>query len=156
MSTAIIGTAGTSTVAARPASAHFGTQYSDSHRAGVQRAGTQRADSQRADSQRAGAHLRLTKRGRRVLTVLAAVPVVIGALFFTLNGGMATATDVAGSTKFHYVTISAGESLWQLAGQIAPSADPRDVISDVVHLNQLASTDLQAGQRLAIPTQYSR
>jgi hypothetical protein len=141
MSAAIIGTAGTSPMATRPASAHFGTQHSDPRRASTQRAGT---------------HLRLTKRGRRVLTVLAAVPVVIGALIFTLNGGMATATDVAGSTKFHYVTISAGESLWQLAGQIAPSADPRDVISDVVHLNQLASTDLQAGQRLAIPTQYSR
>ncbi|MDQ1550427.1 MAG: hypothetical protein QOD27_2085 [Microbacteriaceae bacterium] len=146
MSAAIIGTAGTSPMATRPASAHFGTQHSDPHR----------ADSHRVGTQAAGTHLRLTKRGRRVLTVLAAVPVVIGALIFTLNGGMATATDVAGSTKFHYVTISAGESLWQLAGQIAPSADPRDVISDVVHLNQLASTDLQAGQRLAIPTQYSR
>jgi LysM repeat protein len=100
-------------------------------------------------------HLRLTKRGRRVLTILAAVPVVTAALVFTLNGGMATATDVAGNTKFEYVTVAAGESLWQIAGQIAPSADPRDVISDVVHLNQLAGPDLQAGQRLAIPTQYS-
>jgi LysM repeat protein len=90
-----------------------------------------------------------------VFTILAALPVVIGALIFTLNGGMATASDVAGSTKFEYVTVTAGESLWQIAGQIAPSVDPRDVISDVVHLNQLASTDLQAGQRLAIPTQYS-
>jgi hypothetical protein len=104
---------------------------------------------------RPSTHLRLTRRGRRVFTILAALPVVIGALIFTLNGGMATASDVAGSTKFEYVTVTAGESLWQIAGQIAPSVDPRDVISDVVHLNQLASTDLQAGQRLAIPTQYS-
>jgi hypothetical protein len=125
MSTAIIGTAVLSRAKPSTASTHLAT------------------------------HLRLTKRGRRVLTILAAVPLVIGALVFTLNGGMATATDVAGSTKFEYVTVAAGESLWQLAGTIAPSADPRDVISDVVHLNQLASTDLRAGQRLAIPTQYS-
>jgi hypothetical protein len=140
MSTAIIGTAAMST-------------------AGISTVGMSTAGMRTAAPLPASAHLathlRLTKRGRRVLTVLAAVPVVIGALVFTLNGGIATASDVAGSTRFQYVTVAAGESLWQLAGQIAPSADPRDVISDVVHLNQLASTDLQAGQRLAIPIQYS-
>jgi hypothetical protein len=140
MSTAIIGTAG------------FGTAGFSA--AGVRTAGLSPAGAGAAG--RPSTHLRLTKRGRRVLTVLAAVPVVVGALVVTLNGGIATATDVAGDTRFEYVTVSAGESLWQLAGQIAPSADPREVISDVVHLNQLPSADLQAGQRLAIPTQYSR
>ena len=38
------------------------------------------------------APLRITKRGRAVVTVLAAIPLVAGALVFAVNGGMATAT----------------------------------------------------------------
>lgn len=99
--------------------------------------------------------LRLTKRGRAVLTTLAALPLIASALVFGLNGGMATATSTSSSTAFQYVTVEAGQSLWQLALQVAPSADPREVISDVVHLNQLPNSDVQAGQRLAIPLRYS-
>lgn len=99
--------------------------------------------------------LRLTRRGRAVLTTLAAIPLIAAALAFGLNGGMATATSTGSSTAFQYVTVEAGQSLWQLALQIAPSADPREVISDVVQLNQLASADVQVGQRLAIPARYS-
>lgn len=99
--------------------------------------------------------LRLTKRGRAVLTTLAALPLIVAALVFGLNGGMATATSTTSATAFQYVTVEAGQSLWQLALQVAPSADPREVISDVVHLNQLSSPDVQVGQRLAIPLRYS-
>ena len=101
-------------------------------------------------------HLRLTRRGRRVLVFLIAFPLVAAALAFALNGGMAAATNEVSATSLHYVTVEPGQSLWQLAQEVAPSADPRQVISDVVHLNQLPSTDIQAGQRLAIPAQYSR
>ncbi|HUG50285.1 MAG TPA: LysM peptidoglycan-binding domain-containing protein [Terrimesophilobacter sp.] len=106
------------------------------------------------------APLRITKRGRAVVTVLAAIPLVAGALVFALNGGMATATPTGGSATgasatFNYVTVASGQSLWQLAATLAPSVDPRDVVSDIVHLNQLDGADVQPGQRLAIPTQYS-
>jgi LysM repeat protein len=99
--------------------------------------------------------LRLTRRGRAVVTALAALPLIVAALAFGLNGGVATATSTSSSTTFQYVTVEAGQSLWQLALEIAPSADPREVISDVVQLNQLSSADVQAGQRLAIPVRYS-
>lgn len=100
--------------------------------------------------------LRLTARGRRVLTVLAAVPLAIAALAVALNGGMATATSGSGPVAFQRVTVQAGQSLWQLAESLAPAADPRDVISDIVHLNQLSGADVRAGQQLAIPAQYTR
>ena len=48
-----------------------------------------------ATSRTAGAptaHLRLTRRGRAVITTLAAVPLVIGAFVFAINGGGAVAT----------------------------------------------------------------
>jgi LysM repeat protein len=99
------------------------------------------------------ARLRLTRRGRIVLTLVIVVPLVIAALFAIVNSGGAVASSSAGSS-LHYVTVQGGETLWQLAGDIAPKADPREVVSDIVHLNQLASSDLQAGQRIAIPSQY--
>jgi hypothetical protein len=53
------------------------------------------------------------------------------------------------------VTLQAGQSLWQLAEEIAPSADPRDVISDILAANELESGSVQAGQRIALPAEYS-
>jgi LysM repeat protein len=99
--------------------------------------------------------LRMTRRGRIVLTVLISVPLVVAALLLAVNGGGAVATSSAGAS-LHYVTVQGGETLWQLAGDIAPQADPRDVVSDIVHLNQLSSTTLQTGQRIAIPQQYEK
>jgi hypothetical protein len=99
--------------------------------------------------------LHLTKRGRAVLTALISLPLIVAALVFAVNGGGAVATDHQGSA-LHYVTVESGETLWQLAGEIAPKADPREVISDIVHLNQLPSSDIEAGQRLAIPAQYDK
>lgn len=96
-------------------------------------------------------HLHLTQRGRVVFTALAAVPLVAGSLLFALNGGGAAASSDQARTQFTFVTVSAGQSLWQLAEKIAPTEDPREVIADIVSLNQLASEDVQPGQRLALP-----
>jgi len=97
--------------------------------------------------------LRLTRRGRVVFTSLAAVPVVIAAMVFALNGGGAVATDGAGSLET--VTVSAGQTMWDLAEEVAPTADPRDVIAEFLAVNQLGSSGLQPGQQLAVPARYS-
>ena len=100
--------------------------------------------------------LRLTPRGRAVLTTLAAIPLVIAAALFALNGGGAVATqEVAqAGVEYEYVTVEAGESLWALATDIAPTADPRDVISDILAFNGMSSSQIEPGQQLAIPTKY--
>ena len=103
--------------------------------------------------------LRITRRGYALLTLIVAAPLVIAALGFAVNGGGAAAVNTVSaasltSVTFEHVTVQAGESLWQLAAQIAPSADPRDVVSDIVHLNQLSSAVVQPGQTLAIPLKY--
>lgn len=97
-------------------------------------------------------HLRMTARGRRVLLALAATPLVIAALVMALNGGMATATD--SSAPVQYVTVQSGQSLWSLAQQIAPHADPRDVVADIASYNGLADSSVQVGERLAVPSKY--
>jgi hypothetical protein len=110
--------------------------------------------ARRRDARPAAPRLRLTKRGRGVLTTLAAAPLVIAALVFALNGGMATATLEGSGTEFQYVTVDTGQSLWEVAETVAPNADPRDVIAGIMKLNQLESADVLAGQQLAIPAQY--
>ncbi len=106
-------------------------------------------------------HLRLTARGRAVLTTLAAIPLVVAAFFIATNGGSATASldstvNAADAASYQYVTISAGESLWAVAQRIAPTADPRDVIDDILSFNGMSSAELVPGQRIAIPTKYTK
>ena len=97
--------------------------------------------------------LRITKRGKRVLTALIAVPLIIGAFAVALNGGGAVATNAASTNDYSYVTIGAGQSLWQLAQSIAHNSDPRDVVDSIVRLNHLQG-EIQPGMRLAIPSKF--
>ncbi len=98
--------------------------------------------------------LRLTKRGRAVLLFLAATPLVIGALIFALNGGGAAASLDGSRAAFQYVTVESGQNMWQLAESLAPGADPRDVIAELMNLNHMESADVYAGQELAVPARY--
>jgi hypothetical protein len=97
--------------------------------------------------------LRLTRRGRNVLLTLASAPLVFAAFWFALNGGGATAT-LDGSTEYSMVTVQPGDSLWSIAETVAPNADPRDVIIDLMQFNSLTSADVPAGFELAIPPKY--
>ncbi|MGV8883967.1 MAG: hypothetical protein ACOH1T_00065 [Microbacteriaceae bacterium] len=97
--------------------------------------------------------LRLTRRGRVVFTSLAAIPVVIAAMVFALNGGGAIATSDGGQ-PLEQIVVLPGDSLWQLAEEYAPDADPRDFIADVESLNAIGA-GLRAGQVLDIPAVYS-
>jgi hypothetical protein len=99
-------------------------------------------------------HLRITRRGRAVLTLLIAIPLAIGAAVTGVGAIGAAAGTHSGSTSFQYVTVEPGESLWQVAQSVAPGADPRDVVADILNLNDLSSGEVQPGQRLAIPTRY--
>lgn len=101
-------------------------------------------------------HLRLTTRGRVVIGMLVAVPLLAASLVFGLGTTGASAGDQTTADTYSYVNVAPGETLWQLAQQLAPNADPRDVIADIVSLNQLDSTGVQAGQKLAIPTKYTQ
>jgi len=99
--------------------------------------------------------LRLTSRGRNVLLLLIGLPIALWLLVAQLNGGAATGTLEAGG-PVPIVVVQPGESLWTVAEQVAPDADPRDVIAAIVAFNHLESADVLAGQQLGIPAPYSR
>jgi hypothetical protein len=95
-----------------------------------------------------------------VLGALVAAPVAVALVLSALSGSaLGGASAEAGSTvstaSFDHITVAPGESLWDLAAWIAPEADPREVVADMVALNQLPTTEVQPGQRLAIPLEYS-
>jgi hypothetical protein len=99
--------------------------------------------------------LRLTRRGR---VVLIGIPLVLlAALLFFLAGFLnapAKAADSAADlalTPTVSVTVQSGESLWGIAAQVAPERDPRDVIADIVQLNNLNAGTVLPGQQLFVP-----
>jgi hypothetical protein len=113
------------------------------------------ADIQRSTAPAVRTRLRLTRRGRIVLTTLAAIPLLLIVAFAVLNGGQASAGNATANVHFDTVTIEPGETLWQLAEETAPNADPRDFVQDVISLNALDGSGLQAGQQISIPAKYA-
>ena len=96
--------------------------------------------------------LRLTRRGRVVFTALAALPIVVGVLIGSLgSGGAMAGIDDGRSAVLETVVVGAGDTLWGIAESIAPSADPREVIHEIMRLNGLRDAVVQPGQRLALP-----
>lgn len=47
--------------------------------------------------------------------------------------------------------VEDGDTLWSLAGKLAPKADPRAVVYDLMKVNKLGSAEIYSGQRLKLP-----
>ena len=96
-------------------------------------------------------------RGRIVVAGLITASVVLVAALAWLAG--TARADVAGSgapssAVYHSlrsVVVLPGQSLWTIATQAEPSADPRSVIQQIIDLNALGGTSVHPGQRLLIP-----
>ena len=92
--------------------------------------------------------LQLTRRGRAVLWILAAVVVAV----LTLVASQASADGPVGAQEVVRHVVQPGETLWQIAESVAaPSQDVRDVVVDLVVLNELPDAGLMAGQVIVVP-----
>jgi LysM domain-containing protein len=90
------------------------------------------------------APLRLTRRGVVVIAGL------VAALAVALVG-LAWASAPAAHrlpTRPTAVTVQAGDTLWSIAGRVAPNRDPRAEVADLQRINRLASVALVPGQVL--------
>jgi hypothetical protein len=99
---------------------------------------------------------KLSRRGRRIRSVVILALLISGFNLFAQisSGAQATDTSLSASSvskNVEYVSVRSGDTLWTMAGDLAPNSDPREWIKQVVWLNSLSSIDLVAGQRLAIP-----
>ncbi len=95
-------------------------------------------------------HIRLTRRGRLALLVAAVLCMLLG---FSLGDTLSfTAGTTSPPPASHSIVVQPGQTLWGIATQVAPHADPRATIQQIIVLNHLPSTGLQAGQSLAVPS----
>ncbi len=94
--------------------------------------------------------VRLTRRGRVVVVVAALLVAFAIGVFVTAAGSVATQRP--GSPEpTRIVQVGTGDTLWDIAADLADDGDVRAVIEEIKHLNALDSGVLQAGQRLVVP-----
>ena len=92
--------------------------------------------------------VRLTVRGRVLL-----LAILVLVLFAALSSFRIVTQAGTGSTgpATRTITVHAGETLWQIAEQVAPRDDPRDTVDRIRDLTALTTAVVQAGQRLIVP-----
>ena len=113
----------------------------------VQRAAVRSISSAKSAAP-ANSGVKLTVRGRRVVALLALLPIVLA--FFLMSTRAAQADPTGPTTAV--IKVEAGQSLWDVAVAIAPNEDPRATIWTIKALNGLATSEVQAGQGLIVPT----
>ncbi|WP_432509049.1 LysM peptidoglycan-binding domain-containing protein [Kineococcus auxinigenes] len=95
--------------------------------------------------------LRLTRRGRLSATCTAAGVLAGVVLAVSAAVGEPAAAGGAPGAAPHVVTVLPGQTLSQIAAELAPGEDWREVALTIAEVNGLASQALQAGQRLTLP-----
>jgi LysM domain len=100
--------------------------------------------------------LRLTRRGRVVVSVLfvaviAAIALVVG--LAAAGGAQATSHGQPGGgyQGMHEIVVRPGQTLWSIASAAEPGADPRNVVQQIMTANAMAGTTISAGQLLWVP-----
>ncbi|MGN6577241.1 MAG: LysM peptidoglycan-binding domain-containing protein [Nocardioides sp.] len=111
-------------------------------------AATGRRDERSGRARRQSTPLRLTRRGRLAVTGLLAAAGVTASLFV---GGIGFAGTDAEQPPVRYVTVAPGDTLWSIAGEVAPGQDRRDTVARILELNARQTSGVQAGDRIAVP-----
>lgn len=94
--------------------------------------------------------LRLTARGRVVVSLLAAL--VVAPLLLVGTQAVASAPGEPLEVRVH--TVAPGETLWGFAAALATAGqDVRDVVDRLQDINGLASGELQVGQTILLPVE---
>jgi hypothetical protein len=126
----------------------------------VQRVRLQRASAQRVTVRQASVQpggLRLTRRGRRVLTGFVMLVLVISAmLIWTSVAGGAQAPGSGSPAPSVYqgmtqIVVQPGQTLWSIAIAADPSAAPWSVVQQIINANALNGAQIAAGQLLWVP-----
>lgn len=78
-------------------------------------------------------------------------------LFFgqasSIQPAEATGTTVSASSakNFTYIRVQSGDSLWSIAEKYSTGGDLRDFVQEIISLNNMQDSVVDAGMRLAIP-----
>jgi hypothetical protein len=102
------------------------------------------------------APVRLTRRGRAVVVALALIVSTIAVTVASMAaaGGAQAANHGrpgAGYAGMRQIVVRPGQTLWSIAAQVEPSADPRLVVAQIMTANAMTGTVIEAGQLLWVP-----
>ena len=102
------------------------------------------------------APLKLTRRGRLVITAMAILLVAAGSVALAgaaqaIGHSGATARPGTAGAAITQVEVRPGQSLWTLAEAYDPNADTRQVIQEILQLNSMSTDQVQPGQVLWMP-----
>lgn len=89
--------------------------------------------------------IRLTRRGRAVVVIAA----VLAMLALGVGGRAAFAGGSAEPPRT--VVVEPGDTLWSLAVEADPDADPRRVVARIIKINKLDGVIVDPGQVLILP-----
>jgi LysM domain len=94
--------------------------------------------------------LRLTRRGRLLLTLFGAL---LASVLFGVGHLPSTQASDRPSTlpPTTTVVVQPGQTLWEIAVRLAPDQDPRGVVSTIEELNGMTTASVRAGQSLLVP-----
>jgi LysM domain-containing protein len=102
--------------------------------------------------------VRLTRRGRIVVAVMLTAAslslVVLAWLAVAARAAQAADGGQPPGTVYQNLTsivVHPGQTLWSIASQAEPRADPRVVMQQIIDLNALSDTSVEPGQRLWVP-----
>ena len=95
------------------------------------------------------APVRLTRRGRLVLTLLFLVTATV---VLTVFGATSAATGEAGEpVPTRSVVVQPGDTLWGIAAEVAEPGQVREVVHRIQELNAMSGSGVAIGQELAVP-----
>ena len=98
------------------------------------------------DTRRRPGRVRLTRRGRAVLLLLA---LALAGLAVVLAAPASQAADPAGPVPT--VVTRSGDTLWSIATRYAPAGDPFATIDEIRRLNGISGYTVPVGVRLTLP-----
>jgi LysM repeat protein len=86
------------------------------------------------------------------LAVISSLSILLLSGFAAFNSATAGSSSESISSPYIKISVKPGDTLWSIAEGIAPQADRRALVADIVEVNNLKSPNLQAGQKIYIPT----
>lgn len=95
--------------------------------------------------------LRLTPRGRVVVVAILVAPLLL-TLSLLFRSQVDASSDPPAPRSNPMIVVQPGDTLWTIAGRVAPDRDRRAVIHQIREINGLSGASIQAGLRLAVPT----
>ena len=109
---------------------------------------TSSANGRAASAVPSGA-VRLTRRGRLVVTLVLTAMIV--AAFVVLGGASVATRDAGDPEQVRVIEVEQGQTLWGIASQVSGDGDVREMVYRIRELNSLPDSSLVEGQELAVP-----